>query len=355
MARILCKNGRIFDGNDFFFGDIAVDGTQITAIAPRIDEQADFVFDAAGYTVLPGLVDSHIHIRGISSDAFGLCADAITLPFGVTAAVDASGCQGDRAFLDALSVKNLTFLVTDIRDNCATFAAADKMAPLYGDKAIGLKVFFDKKMGQARDITPLKQAAEYADKHGLQVMVHSSNSPVPMKELLDALRPGDILTHAYHGGEHNVSEDNFESLLCAKQRGVIIDAGLAGYVHMDFAVFAAAIKRGVLPHTISTDITRTSAYKRGGRYGFPMCMSIARHLGMEEADIFRAVTSTPARVFGKAGKWGTLQVGGTADIAVLSYENEGFDLTDFQGNRIAADKGYRNKLTVLNGDIVYRD
>ena len=37
--------------------------------------------------------------------------------------------------------------------------------------------------------------------------------------------------------------------------------------------------------TISTDITKFSAYKRGGRYGLPMCMGIAKVSGMSEEDI----------------------------------------------------------------------
>ncbi len=66
-----------------------------------------------------------------------------------------------------------------------------------------------------------------------------------------------------------------------------------------------AIACGAAPHIISTDITRFSAYKRGGCYGLPMCMSIARHLGMEEEDILRAVTSTPAKALGQL--WGYLE------------------------------------------------
>ena len=44
-----------------------------------------------------------------------------------------------------------------------------------------------------------------------------------------------------------------------------------------------------------------------------------------------------------------------ADIAVFDYTDCGFDMTDGRGNRIFSKKGYRCKLTVLDGEIVYRD
>ena len=158
----------------------------------------------------------------------------------------------------------------------------------------------------------------------------------------------------YHGGENNVSEDCFECIKTAKKRGVTIDAGFAGHVHTDFKVFENAISCGAVPDIISTDITRFSAYKRGGRYGMTMCMSIAKHLEMSEEDIFRAVTSAPAKTLGKENEWGYLKVGRCADIAVFDYSDEGFDMTDKAKNHIASENGYRCVLTVADGEIVYR-
>ena len=174
-----------------------------------------------------------------------------------------------------------------------------------------------------------------------------------MAQIVEILAPGDVLTHIYHGGKHTCQEDDYAALKLAKAKGVTLDAGFAGNGHTDFAVFQAAVKAGYLPDTISTDITIQSAYQRGGRYGLTMCMSMARAAGMEEADIFRAVTSAPAEAHGQ--NWGYLEVGGVADIAVLEYSDEGFDLTDGAGNRFQSKNGYRCKLTIANGEIIYRD
>ena len=68
---------------------------------------------------------------------------------------------------------------------------------------------FDAKDTDARDITPVLEGVEIAEKYGLKVMVHCNHSPVPMMEIVKALREGDILTHAYHGGANNASVDGY--------------------------------------------------------------------------------------------------------------------------------------------------
>ena len=66
------------------------------------------------------------------------------------------------------------------------------------------------------------------------------------------------------------------------------------------------------------------------------------------------ITSTPARVLGKGGEWGCLREGGCADIAIIDYADEGFDLTDMFGNHISSNYGYKCMLTISNGNVVYR-
>lgn len=355
MSSILVKNGRVWDGERFFYADVLTGDGKIIQIAPYIEANANFIFDAREKIVSPGLVDAHVHMKGISPNKFGISAEMSCLPFGVTAAVDAAGGYGDKALLESCALKNLVFVSAAFKDNKAYLEHTERLLDRYGDRTVGIKVYFDTEISEVRNIQPLYEVVEFAERKNLLIMVHSSNAPASMAELLSVLRKGDILTHAYHGGMNNVSEDNFACIKQAKERGIVIDAGLAGHVHTDFQIFKDAIQMGAAPDTISTDITRWSAYMRGGRYGMTMCMSIAKSLGMEEEDIFRAVTSTPAKIFGKAGEWGCLIVGGCADIAVFDYTNEEFDLTDKAGNRITGTEGYRCVLTVADGMVVYKD
>lgn len=347
---ILIKNGRIWNGEGFFRGDVLTEGGQIAQIGQALTCEKAYTFDAAGKIVSPGLVDAHTHIRGISTDKYGICTEAVSFPFGVTCAVDAGAEQGSRVLLDSFGVKNVVFACTKIRENRADLSFSEKLLNLYGDKAVGLKVYF---AGQhVLDTTPLKQVCDFAHGKGLSVMVHCNGSPVPMAQILEVLDRGDILTHAFHGGDHNAMADGFESLKAAQQRGVVIDTGFAGHIHTDFRVFRQALKAGIVPDVISTDITCSSAFKRGGRYGMTMCMSMARTAGMAEEDIFRAVTTGPAQALGQP--WGQLREGITADIAVLDYTDEGYCLTDKAGNLLKDKQGYRCLLTVANGQVVYR-
>jgi 5-methylthioadenosine/S-adenosylhomocysteine deaminase len=65
MSSILIKNGYIItmdpDGNRQY-GDIYIEGKLIKEIAPGIEKSADKVIDATDRLVLPGFVQSHIHL-----------------------------------------------------------------------------------------------------------------------------------------------------------------------------------------------------------------------------------------------------------------------------------------------------
>jgi len=354
MARILIKGGCVWDGEKFFFADVLTSDKLIEKIAPNITDTADYVFDVKGKIVSAGLVDIHVHLKGLASPVFGVGAEISSFPFGVTAVNDAGSTRGDRALLDYLSVKNTVFVCAGISQNHANFDATETGLAKYGDKAIGIKVYFDKGEN-VRDITPIKEICEYAGKKNLKVMVHCTLSPTPMADIVNALSEGDILTHIFHGGDNSCLENDFNALKIAKEKGVILDLGLAGNVHTDFSNFKKSVEAGFLPDVISTDITCKSAFIRGGRYGMTMCMSIAKHLGMRDEDIFKAVTSSAAKALGKETEWGYLKVGRTADLAVFDYTNEPFDLTDKAGNRVKNDLGYKCILTVSDGQILYKN
>ena len=354
MGKILIKNGRVWDGEKFFFADVLTDGKVISKIEKNISFPAEFVFDAEGKIVSAGLVDLHVHMKGIASEKFGIEPHMSSFPFGVTAVNNAGSVLGDRALLDSLSVKNTVFVGVEINNNHALFSKTEEYLERYGDKAIGIKVYFDKTISEVYDITPLKQICEHAKNKNLKVMVHCSNSPTSMTEIVNTLSFGDILTHIYHGGENSCTDNEFEAFKIAKEKGVILDAGFAGYVHTDFRNFKTAVKCGFLPDTISTDITCFSAFKRGGRYGMTMCMNMAKQVGMNEEAIFQGITSSAAETLDKGSEWGSLKIGRIADIAVFDYTNEPFDLTDSAGNRLKSGIGYRCILTVCDGQIVYK-
>ena len=354
MKSILIKNGRVWDGEKFFYADVFAENGIVTKIEKDILCKADFEYDASGKIVSAGFVDAHVHLKGISPDNLGEECDVISFPFGVTAVADASAVQGNSDLLDSLCAKVVVFASVEIKNNRTCFENAEKMLTMYGKDVCGLKVYFDDKMQEVYDIKPLAEVVEFADKNKLKVMVHSSNSPVDMQTVMNVLRRGDIISHIYHGGNNKVSDDKFECMKYAKKHEIITDVAFAGNVHTDFPTFSDALKFGCVPDVISSDITKWSACKRGGNYGLTMCMSMAKILGMSEEDIFSSVTKNPAEALGKDSEWGFLKVGKCADIAVTEYADEGFDLSDKTGKRIFSNCGYRNVLTISNGKIVYK-
>lgn len=343
MGTILIKNGRLWDGEKFLYDDLLTDGKKIARIG-KLTGTADFIYDAKGKTVSAGLVDLHVHTSGISSTEFGIQAEMSSFPFGVTAINNAGTAFANRALSDVCAVKNTVF-ISKSKEHLAE----------YGEKAVGVKVYFDTALNPKIDVGILKDTCGFARENGLKVMVHCSDSPISMAEIVRNLSEGDIVTHVFHGGENNCTENSFEAFRIAKQKGIIMDSGFAGYVHTDFKNLSASFDAGYFPDTISTDITRCSAFKRGGRYGLTLCMSLARDFGMPEEAIFKAVTASPAEILGKGDEWGYLGEGRCADIAVLDYADEGYDMTDKAGNRAMSEKGYRCVLTVADGEIVYKD
>lgn len=353
MGTILIKNSRIFDGHRFLSGDVFIRDGVVEKLGGVATEPAGFTFDAAGMTVLPGLVDVHMHIKGLSPDRWAAPADNSCLSFGVTAAADASSVFGDTKTFDAFGIHACAFVLTGTQKSAARLEQVDRDLRKYGDFAAGIKLCYDVNDDpNIRDAEALAEISLFAKERGLRLTVHTSNCPIPMEELLAALNPGDIATHIYHGGGHTAIEDGFACLQRAKKRGVLLDAGLAGKSHVSFAIMKDAIAAGVGPDLISTDLVKQTAFRTGGRYGLPMCMSISRQLGMQEEDIFRCVTSAAGQALGRP--WGQLAEGGAADLCVLEYADEPFDLTDNKGYRLCSDTGYRCRLTILGGEIAYR-
>lgn len=355
MGSILIKNGHLWDGEKFSTADILTKNNKIEKIGASLKDTAEFTYDAKGMTVSAGLVDMHVHTNGISSNEFGIQAEMSSLPFGVTAINNAGTAYANIESANMCAVKNTVFVGAEMSKDGAKLTEAERHIKAYGTRAKGIKVYFDKSMCNADSTAPLDEVCKFAHSQGLKVMVHCSNSPVSMTSIVETLSNGDILTHAYHGGANSCIDNHFEALILAKQKGVIIDSGFAGHVHTCFSTLKAAFEARLFPDTLSTDITRYSAYKRGGKYGMTLCMSLAKDFGMSEEEIFKAVTSSPANALSKGNEWGYIREGRTADIAVFDYTDEGYDMIDSINNRVYNTKGYKCVLTVLDGEIVYRN
>ena len=355
---ILLKNARIWTGDKFLPGlqSVAVAEGKIADIG-ECPDKANYTVDVKGHILSPGLIDSHMHIRGCSPDSFAIGVETVGYPFGVTAAVEASASKPDGSvILDNTLMKTYVFVGAQFDGKTFLEDKTDELVKAYGDRALGVKVFFDTCMPMITEgeLEPLATVCRYARKRGLRVLVHSTRSPVPMAQLLETLAPGDICTHVFHTAGHNVLEDDFESLVQAKARGVILDDGMAGGGHSNFEMIRQALEKGITTNTVSTDITPGTAFRRGGCYGLTMCMSILRSLGLAEETVLRMVTGDAARAIGKEQEIGLLEVGRSADLCVLKFGEMPFKISSGGGAVTASEVGYVNLLTICQGFVMFR-
>ena len=152
----------------------------------------------------------------------------------------------------------------------------------------------------------------------LPVMAHIGETHTPLEDLLPVLRPGDVITHCFHGREGGILDEKgrvLPDVLAAVDRGVHLDVG-HGAGSFSFDVAERALKQELLPGTISSDLHQFNIH--GPVFDLATTLSKFLHLGLTLEQVITRVTSHPAKTFGFAGGLGTLREGAEADVAVLS-------------------------------------
>lgn len=373
---LVLKNGRILDpmnGVDMS-ADLVVEGDKIYKIGTAEPAVGDNVIDASGCIVTPGLIDHHTHLAPFAK--IGLPAEAVCFASGVTTAVDAgsTGCANyseRRAFLKytKLGIKaylNVCSTGLDIMPENLNPAHYDEVAlrelfQEYPDELLGLKVRTSAPIVRELGYGPVRTAVNLGEKLGVHVMVHSTNPPGQLSELLDILNPGDILTHMYmNQGSCLVEEGKvITAAYRARSRGVLFEAADAR-LHFGIDVARVAIQEGFYPDILATDVTKLSMHLRPTAFNLAMQISKYTHLGIPLEKTIEICTATPARQMGIENQIGSLTVGQAADIAVflpVNKENIFGDRPNGNQNQVVSMGRvvYKPVLTVKNGEMVYRD
>ena len=203
---------------------------------------------------------------------------------------------------------------------------------------------------------PVKLARRTADMAGnVPMMMHITDSPIPLPDLIAHMKPGDIVTHCYHGRNHGImgQEKQFvlKEVVEAQRAGIIFDCA-HGRNHFNFRMIEKALDQGFLPDTISTDLTMTTA-TQGPVWDLPTTMTKLLHFGMPLEDIVRRATANPARIMGYEGTVGTLKPGANADVSVFELRDGHFDLLDADGNTVTAKRRLIAQTTVKDGRVWY--
>ncbi|AOT69827.1 metallo-dependent hydrolase [Geosporobacter ferrireducens] len=371
---IIIKNGRVIDPCNKIdkVADIAVKDGKIAGIGSFGNMEGEKILDAKGCIVTPGLIDYHVHIYPLTE--IGIPAEATCFSSGITTVVDAGSCgcanyEYYRGFINSsklrikcyLNVCSAGLVTGSYHENVnPAYFNRKKIKRLfekYRGELISLKVRLSKDVVGDLGIEPLKETIKLAEDIGVNVVVHSTDVPVTMTELVNCLRKGDVVTHAYHNIGHSIIDENgkvYDEIKAARQRGVIFDVANARY-HFAFKVADAAIKDGFLPDVISTDLTVKSLYKKPQIFNMMFLLSKYLNIGLSINEIIERCTSAPARIIGMEGEIGCLSPGSCADIAILKIIEKEELFEDWEGGRMIGKQLLRNMLTVRDGEIVYRD
>ena len=368
---LILRSGRVIDpvlGLDAT-RDVGFANGVVAAVESRIAEKANEEHDVAGAIVTPGMIDLHTHVYW-GGTSIGVEAEPIARRSGTTTFVDA-GTAGpanfpgfrrhviERSPVRILAYLNVSFAgifafsrtvmvgeSSDLRlldlNECVRVARENL------DLIVGIKVRVGRGAGGASGVAPLDMALEVAEEVGLPVMAHIDHPPPSRKEVLERLRPGDVLTHCYRPFPNSLLRGDGgvrEEALLARERGVTFDIG-HGAGSFGFHACRGLLAAGFRPDVISSDVHVLNV--DGPAFDLLTTMSKFLVLGVDLNALVAAVTAAPAKAI-RRPSLGTLAVGSEGDATVIDIERGAFEFHDTQGERLAADQRLRLQGMVVAG------
>lgn len=376
---LVIKGGTVIDPSQGLRGrrDIGIRYGAIAAIESDIPAaRATRLLDVTGRTVVPGLIDLHCHVFPYGS-AIGIPADELVQFQGTTTAVSAGDAGANNfavfrrhivaqtrtrlfAFVHIANIGLTGFPVGElINIDYAQPETAARAVAENADIVIGVKVRMSENVIAHHGIEPLKRAIRACELSGVpaRVMVHIGGveNVNLMSQILETMRPGDILTHCYSGAPNEAGQFTnivqagkvLPAAVEAKKRGVLFDVGHGGG-SFDYSVAEAAIAQGVVPDTISSDIHAVSGNSPGMPY-LTNVMSKFMNLGFSLEQVITMTTATPARIINRVPKLGTLQIGAPADATVIDVVEGPVEFVDTRNNKRQGKVFIRPINTVASG------
>jgi dihydroorotase len=360
---LVIKGGDVLDPSQSLRGkrDIGIRYGLVEAVEADIPAaRALRVLEANGKLVTPGLIDLHAHVYPYGS-AIGIPADELVANQCTTTCVSAGDAGANNfaafrrhvvgqsrtrlyAFVHIANIGLAGFPVPELYN--IDYARVDEAARTVAENAdmvIGIKVRMSENVIAKHGLEPLKRAISACEKSGTsaKVMCHIGGVETRelMSQILDLLRPGDILTHAYSGAPNiggaftNIVQDGrlLPAALAAKQRRVVFDVGHGGG-SFDYTVAEPAIAQGAPPDTISSDIHVFSGNTPGMPY-LTWVMSKFLGLGFSLEQVIAMATVNPAKAINRGGKLGTLQVGAPGDVAIMEFVEGPVSFVDTRNNK----------------------
>ena len=206
---LILKGGRLLDaanGMDGYF-DIGISSGHVASVEDELDPgQADALMDLSGRWVLPGVIDSHVHVATSGGNPGHALGYRQMAEAGVTTAIDFAGsmagiipgmqAMGAGLNIGSLYVLDPGFTVPD--DNPSADVLRDTMRRAMGEGSLGLKC-----MGGHNPMTPeaTARAIEVCNQAGAYVAFHcgtkaTSSNLEGLREVPDLVGNGRL--HVAH-------------------------------------------------------------------------------------------------------------------------------------------------------------
>ena len=351
---LVLRGGRVIDpaqGIDRV-ADVAFAGGRVVAVGDGLSGAT--VRDVTGCIVTPGLIDLHTHVYW-GGTSLGVDPDDYARQSAVTTCVD-TGSAGpgnfpgfkahviDRAQTRVLVYLHVSFagiyafsptiMVGESHDMRLMAAAeAADMALAHRTSIIGIKVRVGRHASGPSGIAPLDVALDVADQTGLPLMCHIDDAPPTYADVVDRLRPGDILTHCYRPFPNApVHADGRvrDAVLQARARGVLFDIG-HGMGSFSWATARAMVAAGFWPDTISSDVHAMCIH--GPAFDLLRTMTKFLALGMPLPQVIRSTTHAPAVAL-RRRDLGSFAPGAMGDASVIGLQELDLNLTDALGEAV---------------------
>src|SRR5215510_6742470 len=369
---LILKGGHVIDASQNIDAvmDVAFAGGKVAAIGANLEAGASTsVRNVAGTYVAPGLIDLHTHVYW-GGTSLGIDAEEFCRRSGVTTAID-TGSAGPGNFagfrkhvIERSAVRILAYLHVSFAgiyafsqrvmvgesEEIRLLAPLDavEVANANRDVIVGIKVRVGAHASGRSGTVPLDIALQVADEVGIPLMAHIDHPPPSYEEVLDRLRPGDVLTHAFRPFP-NVPVDPQgkvkEAVLQARARGVRFDIG-HGKGSFAFKTARGMLANGFYPDTISSDVHALCI--NGPAFDQVTTLSKFLCMGMPLLDVI-AATTVNAAVALKRPELGSLKPGSVGDATILSIQKGEFDYVDVVGEHLRGDRKIVSQGVVIAG------
>src|SRR5215475_2528613 len=369
---LILRGGRVVDPSQKLDAvtDVAFADGKVARIGAglRPDAKTD-VRDVSGHIVTPGLIDLHTHVYW-GGTSLGVDAEDFCRRSGVTTAVD-TGSAGPGNFagfrkhvIERSAVRILAYLHVSFAgiyaysrrvmvgesEEIRMLAPLDavEVADANRDLIVGIKVRVGLHASGRSGTVPLDIALQVADEVGLPVMAHIDHPPPSYEEVIERLRPGDILTHAFRpfpNSPATMQGTVKRAVLQARQRGVLFDIG-HGKGSFAFKTARAMLANGFAPDTISSDVHALCI--NGPAFDQVTTLSKFLCLGVPLPEVIKQSTFNAAFAL-KRPELGSLRPGSVGDATILSVEQGKFDYVDVVGEHLEGDRRIVSEGVVLAG------